>query len=107
LGKNDTSHSDKEEGIKKVTRRVGLLVASEQEIEGYGIIRMRASMQTAIYFLFVTVCPEMHLLYAGDIAALASLISILFPCSRSYQQSHAVGFTVFLYFLPSLRTVVG
>ena len=30
----------------------------------FGIIRMRASMQTAIYFLFVTVCPEMHLLYA-------------------------------------------
>ena len=27
----------------------------------FGIIRMRASVQTAIYFLLVTVCPEMHL----------------------------------------------
>ena len=44
----------------------------------FGIIRMRASMQTAIYFLLVTACPEMHLLYAGDIAALAFLISIYF-----------------------------
>ena len=34
----------------------------------FGIIRMRASMQTAIYFLLVTICPEMHLLYAGDIS---------------------------------------
>lgn len=44
----------------------------------FGIIRMRASMQTAIYFLLVTICPEMHLLYAGDIAALAFLFSIYF-----------------------------
>ena len=28
----------------------------------FGIIRMRASEQTAIYFLLVTVCPELHLL---------------------------------------------
>ena len=32
----------------------------------FSIIRMRASVQTAIYFLLVTVCPEMHLLYAGN-----------------------------------------
>ena len=41
----------------------------------FSIIRMRASMQTAIYFLLVTVCPGMHLLYIGDIVAL-SLIHI-------------------------------
>ena len=44
----------------------------------FSIIRMRASMQTAIYFLLVTVCPGMHLLYIGDIVALGSLISIYF-----------------------------
>ena len=44
----------------------------------FGIIRMRASVQTAIYFLLVTVCPEMHLLYAGDVAAIAFLFSIYF-----------------------------
>ncbi|MDD3036438.1 hypothetical protein [Bacteroides sp.] len=54
----------------------------------FTIIRMRASVQTVIYFLLITVCPEMHLLYAGDIAALAFLISIYF-LFKSYQQSQA------------------
>ena len=54
----------------------------------FGIIRMRASMQTAIYFLLVAACPEMHLLYAGDVASLAFLISIYF-LFRSYQQQQA------------------
>ena len=44
----------------------------------FSIIRMRASMQTAIYFLLVTVCPKMHYLYTGDIIALGFLISIYF-----------------------------
>lgn len=62
----------------------------------FGIIRMRASMQTAIYFLLVTVCPEMHLLYAGDIAALAFLISIYF-LFKSYQQSRAAGYLFYSF----------
>ena len=44
----------------------------------FSIIRMRASVQTAIYFLLVTVCPEMHLLYAGNVAAITFLFSIYF-----------------------------
>lgn len=63
----------------------------------FGIIRMRASVQTAVYFLLVTVCPEMHMLYAGDIAAIAFLISIYFLFS-SYQQTQAAG-TLFYSFL--------
>ena len=62
----------------------------------FGIIRMRASMQTAIYFLLVTACPEMHLLYAGDIAALAFLISIYF-LFKSYQQSRAAGYLFYSF----------
>lgn len=62
----------------------------------FGIIRMRASMQTAIYFLLVTACPEMHLLYAGDIAALAFLISIYF-LFKSYQQSHSAGYLFYSF----------
>lgn len=54
----------------------------------FAIIRMRASVQTAIYFLFVTACPRMHLLYAGDIASLAFLVSLYFLFG-SYQQSHS------------------
>lgn len=63
----------------------------------FAIIRMRASMQTAIYFLLVTACPEMHLLYAGDIAALAFLISIYF-LFRSYQQSHSSSYLFYSFF---------
>ena len=62
----------------------------------FGIIRMRASMQTAIYFLLVTACPEMHLLYAGDITALAFLISIYF-LFKSYQQSRAAGYLFYSF----------
>lgn len=63
----------------------------------FGIIRMRASVQTAFYFLLVTVCPEMHLLYAGDVASIAFLISIYF-LFRSYQQSQAAGFLFYSFF---------
>lgn len=47
----------------------------------FSIIRMRASVQTAIYFLLVTVCPEMHLLYAGNVAAI-TFYSPSISCSR-------------------------
>ena len=71
----------------------------------FSIIRMRASMQTAIYFLFVTVCLEMHLLYAGDIAALVSLISIYF-LFRSYQQSHAAGYLFYSFLFIGMGSII-
>lgn len=48
----------------------------------FAIIRMRASVQTGIYFLLISVCPSLHVLYAGDLAAIAFLIA-LFSCSRA------------------------
>lgn len=63
----------------------------------FGIIRMRASMQTVIFFLLVTVCPEMHLLYAGDLVALALLISTYF-LFKSYQQSQSSGYLFYSFF---------
>ena len=68
----------------------------------FSIIRMRASMQTAIYFLLVTVCPKMHYLYTGDIVALGFLISIYF-LFKSYQQTQAAGYL--FYSSRSLRVV--
>ena len=56
----------------------------------FAIIRMRASVQTSLYFLLVTACPGMHLLYAGDIAAIAFLLSLYF-LFKSYQQSRPSG----------------
>lgn len=62
----------------------------------FSIIRMRASVQTAIYFLLVTVCPEMHLLYAGNVAAITFLFSIYF-LFKSYQQSQASGYLFYSF----------
>ena len=62
----------------------------------FSIIRMRASMQTAIYFLLVTVCPKMHYLYTGDIIAWA-FISIYF-LFKSYQQTLSCGLFILTFF---------
>ena len=67
----------------------------------FTIIRMRASVQTSLYFLLVTICPGMHLLYAGDVAAVAFLISLFF-LFKSYQQPHPVSYCL-LYTSPSPR----
>lgn len=56
----------------------------------FAIIRMRASVQTAIYFLFISVCPAMHPLYAGDFASIAFLISLFF-LFRGYQHPRPAG----------------
>lgn len=56
----------------------------------FTIIRMRASVQTSIFLLLVTICPEMHPLYAGHIVAMASLLSVYF-LFKSYQKPHAAG----------------
>ena len=50
----------------------------------FALIRMRASVQTAIYFLLVTVCPTLHQLHAGNVAA-AALLSSFFFLFGSYQ----------------------
>ena len=57
---------------------------------------MRAYVQTAIYFLLVTVCPEMHLLYAGNVAAITFLFSIYF-LFKSYQQAQASGYLFYSF----------
>ncbi len=57
----------------------------------FGIIRMRASVQTAVYFLLISVCPSIHILYAGDLAAAAFLIALFF-LFKSYQQAVPAGY---------------
>ena len=56
----------------------------------FALIRMRASVQTAIYFLLVTVCPVLHQLHAGNVAA-ASLLASFFFLFQSYQQLQPSG----------------
>lgn len=57
----------------------------------FAIIRMRASVQTAVYFLLIAVCPTLHLLYAGNLAAAAFLIALFF-LFKSYQQPRPTGY---------------
>lgn len=66
----------------------------------FGIIRMRASMQTAIYFLLVTICPEMHLLYAETLRPCFPVLH-LFPVQKL---SAAAGSRLFILFLPFHRS---
>lgn len=40
----------------------------------FAIIRMRASVQTSVYFLLISVCPSLHMLYAGDLADRKSVV---------------------------------
>ena len=56
----------------------------------FAIIRMRASVQTSVYFLLISVCPSLHMLYAGDLAS-ASFLVALFFLFRSYQQARPTG----------------
>lgn len=57
----------------------------------FAIIRMRASVQTGIYFLLISVCPSLHVLYAGDLAAIAFLIALFF-LFKSYQHPKPAGY---------------
>ena len=61
----------------------------------FAIIRMRASVQTAIYFLFISVCPALHPVYAGDFASIAFLISLFF-LFKGYQHSRPAGTMFYL-----------
>lgn len=62
----------------------------------YAIIRMRASVQTAIYILLISVCPAMHQVHTGDFASVAFLLSLFF-LFRSYQQQQAAGSLFFSF----------
>ncbi len=64
----------------------------------FAIIRMRASVQTSLFFLFTAACPTLQQVHAGNMAAIAILISVYF-LFRSYQrhQSSADLFHSFVF----------
>jgi len=64
----------------------------------FAIIRMRASVQTSLFFLFTAACPILQQVDAGNIAAITILISVYF-LFRSYQhhQSSADLFHSFIF----------
>lgn len=54
----------------------------------FGIIRMRASVQTSAFFLLVAATPSLHTLYAGNVAA-AAFLPALFFLFKSYRNPQA------------------
>lgn len=50
----------------------------------FGIIRIRASVQTSLFFLLITACPALYPVFPGSIAAFTLLISLYF-LFKSYQ----------------------
>lgn len=70
----------------------------------FAIIRMRASVQTAIYFLFISVCPAMHPLYAGDFASIAFLISLFF-LFKGYQHPRPAGIMFYSFLFIGLGSL--
>lgn len=63
----------------------------------FAIIRTRASMQSATYFLLVSVCPHIHTLYTGNLVALLFLATLFF-LFKSYQRTIPTG-TLFNAFI--------
>ena len=56
----------------------------------FAIIRMRASVQTAFYLLFVAACPLAHWLHAGNAGTIAALAALYFLFD-SYQRKQPEG----------------
>lgn len=79
----------------------------------FGLIRIRASVQTAAYFLVLAACPALHVLDGGMVASAACLVSIYYLLG-SYQSPQAAAgvFHAFLYlgvgslFVPRLTWMV-
>lgn len=79
----------------------------------YALIRTRASIQTGIYFLLVSVCPALHVLSAGTMASIL-FMPALYYLFRSYQHPYPAAdlflSTVFIglgsLFLPKLTLLV-
>ena len=53
----------------------------------YALIRTRASIQTGIYFLLVSICPALHVLSAGTVASVLFMPALFF-LFRSYQHPY-------------------
>ncbi|MCC8186174.1 MAG: hypothetical protein LIP08_01330 [Bacteroides sp.] len=56
----------------------------------FGLIRIRASVQSALFLLLIGICPGLHLFYTGSILPVSLLLSLYF-LFRSYQNHKASG----------------
>lgn len=56
----------------------------------FAIIRLRASVQTSLYFILIAVCPELYALHSGTVITLCMVASIFF-LFQSYQHAKPTG----------------
>ena len=64
----------------------------------YAIIRMRASVQTAFYLLFVSACPLLYRLHAGNVGAVACMAALYFLLG-SYRHRRPEGMLFYAFAL--------
>ena len=79
----------------------------------FALIRVRASAQTSLYFLLVSICPALYSLYQGQVAAACLLLTLIF-LFRSYrgERTSACLFYAFVFagvsslFVPQLMLLI-
>lgn len=71
----------------------------------FGLIRLRASIQTTIYFLLIAACPLLHGLQEGQAAAIA-IVASLFPLLASYHDEKAARHVFLAFALLGLGSLV-
>lgn len=56
----------------------------------YAIIRTRATVQTSLYFILISICPFIHQIFSGSLVSFTMLISLFF-LFKSYQSRRSSG----------------
>lgn len=71
----------------------------------FGLIRVRASIQTAVYLLFIAACPSIQQLNPGSFAALALIIA-LYLLFSAYQKMHSSGYLFHAFLFIGLGSLI-
>lgn len=71
----------------------------------FAIIRMRASVQTSVFFLLIAVCPVLHTLYIGDFSALFFLVGLYFLFA-GYQRQRPSGYLFYAFLFLGVGSLV-
>lgn len=71
----------------------------------FAIIRLRATIQTSIYFIVIAACPQLYQLHAGSIAVLFMATSIYF-LFHSYQQIRSSGLIFYSWLCLGIASIL-
>lgn len=71
----------------------------------FAIIRLRATIQTSVYFIVIAACPQLYSLHAGSVAVLFMTTSIYF-LFQSYQHASPSGLIFHSWLFLGLSTLL-